>query len=83
MPSAAYLRLSQSIAPLPVPSFGDLQVLCLPLQLPKAWREELARRGLVTGRSQLHHHVEAPDGTRKFLLKLQVPDPVGMLQAPA
>eukprot|EP00891_Asterochloris_glomerata_P009940 jgi/Astpho2/9940/Aster-06646 len=47
--------------------------------LPKAWREELARRGLVTGRSQLHHHVEAPDGTRKFLLQLQVPDPDGLV----
>ena len=61
---------------MPVLSLGGLPVLCLPLQLPKAWREELARRGLVTGRSQLHHHVEAPDGTRKFLLKLQVPESV-------
>ena len=35
---------------------------------PKAWREEMA--GYPVGRSQIHHHKTAPDGTRKYLLKL-------------
>ena len=35
---------------------------------PKAWREEMS--GYPVGRSQIHHHKTAPDGTRKYLLKL-------------
>ncbi|WP_024546020.1 23S rRNA (adenine(2503)-C(2))-methyltransferase RlmN [Picosynechococcus sp. NKBG15041c] len=35
---------------------------------PKAWRAEMA--AYPVGRSQIHHHRTAPDGTRKYLLKL-------------
>lgn len=35
---------------------------------PKTWREEMA--DYPVGRSQIHHHKTAPDGTRKYLLKL-------------
>jgi 23S rRNA (adenine2503-C2)-methyltransferase len=35
---------------------------------PKAWREEMAT--YPVGRSQIHHQKTAPDGTRKYLLKL-------------
>lgn len=39
-------------------------------QVPAAWREQLSARGVRTGRSLLHHSVEAADGTRKFLLQV-------------
>ena len=39
------------------------------IQVPAAWREQLAARGVRTGRSLLHHEVAAADGTRKFLLQ--------------
>lgn len=35
---------------------------------PKTWREAMADQPI--GRSQIHHHRTAPDGTRKYLLKL-------------
>ncbi|OKH11241.1 23S rRNA (adenine(2503)-C(2))-methyltransferase RlmN [[Limnothrix rosea] IAM M-220] len=35
---------------------------------PKAWRAEM--QDYPVGRSQIHHHKTAPDGTRKYLLKL-------------
>ncbi|AFY39031.1 23S rRNA m(2)A-2503 methyltransferase [[Leptolyngbya] sp. PCC 7376] len=35
---------------------------------PKAWRAEMA--DYPVGRSQIHHYKTAPDGTRKYLLKL-------------
>ena len=38
--------------------------------MPAAWREQLAARGVRTGRSLLHHEVAAADGTRKFLLQV-------------
>jgi hypothetical protein len=38
--------------------------------IPTAWRESLTSRGVSTGRSELYHEVAAPDGTRKFLLRL-------------
>lgn len=41
---------------------------------PKAWRAEMAEREqtgqVVLGRSQVHHRSVAPDGTVKFLLRL-------------
>jgi hypothetical protein len=39
--------------------------------VPAAWREQLAARGVRTGRSLLHHEVAAADGTRKFLLQVR------------
>lgn len=36
---------------------------------PKQWRENLA--DYPVGRSSLHYRTEAPDGTRKYLLRLQ------------
>lgn len=39
-------------------------------QIPKAWRQQLADAGYVTGRSQVHRQDVAPDGTRKLLLRL-------------
>lgn len=38
--------------------------------LPKAWRESLAARGAVTGRSSIHAVATSSDGTTKFLLRL-------------
>jgi len=38
--------------------------------IPKGWRQSLADRGVLTGRSIKHHEVSAADGTRKFLLRL-------------
>lgn len=35
---------------------------------PKAWRAEM--QSYPVGRSQIHHHKTAPDGTRKYLLQL-------------
>ena len=40
------------------------------MQVPKAMKEELAARGMTTGRSVLQQTVAAKDGTRKFLLQL-------------
>jgi len=40
--------------------------------VPAAWREQLAARGVRTGRSLLHSSVGAKDGTRKFLLQARV-----------
>ena len=40
------------------------------MQIPKAMKEELAARGIKTGRSLLQQTVAAKDGTRKFLLQL-------------
>lgn len=40
-------------------------------KVPAAWREQLAARGVRTGRSLLHHEVAAADGTRKFLLQVR------------
>ena len=44
-------------------SLGDISVF------PKQWRAELAE--VSVGRSTLHYRSEAPDGTVKFLLKLE------------
>jgi len=38
--------------------------------IPKAWKEALAARGVTVGRSELHHKVVSPCGTIKYLLKL-------------
>ena len=40
------------------------------MQVPKAWREQLAAEGTRSGRSRVHREVRAADGTRKFLLQL-------------
>ena len=47
-------------------SLADISVF------PKAWRAEMAAAGVgEVGRSHLHYRAEAPDGTVKFLLRLQ------------
>lgn len=47
-------------------SLADISVF------PKAWRAEMEAAGEgVVGRSHLHYRAEAPDGTVKFLLRLQ------------
>ena len=47
-------------------SLADISVF------PKAWRAEMAAAGVgAVGRSHLHYRAEAPDGTVKFLLRLQ------------
>lgn len=38
--------------------------------IPKAWKEALAARGVTVGRSELHHKVVSSCGTIKYLLKL-------------
>lgn len=40
------------------------------LQVPKAWRQQMADAGLITGRSVIHRQDVASDGTRKLLLRL-------------
>ena len=53
-----------------VPCLGPQHCQSEP-KVPAAWREELAARGVRTGRSLLHHEVAAADGTRKFLLQVR------------
>lgn len=38
--------------------------------IPKAWKQALAERGVTVGRSELHHKVVSSCGTIKYLLKL-------------